>query len=431
MWFIPAKPEFCTTQARMEKPATRPDPYYALRIREYRNLMAGRLLYIMGLRMLGTIVGWWVYQLTDEPFAIGILGLSEVIPAVGLALYGGHVIDISEKRRLLLRGVSLYLLCSLVLLGLSAPFTGHYIPNYGIAFCIYGVIFFTGVIRAFTGPVFHTIIPLIIPKEHLPNATTWNSGVFLSATVAGHAIGGLLIAAWGVSGAFAGVVVLIASAFMSLSRLEPKPALLASGEKKTWSSIKEGINFVLKTRALVGALSLDLFAVLFGGAVAMVPVFAKDILHVGPAGYGILNAAFDFGAICIVILLTFFPMRSRQGYKLFFAVAGFGACIIVFALSEWFWISFMALFLGGVLDGISVVVRGTILQLMTPDNMRGRVMSVNSMFISSSNELGQFESGVAARAMGVVPSVVFGGCMTMAVVVITWIKAPSLRKMEY
>lgn len=415
----------------MENPAPKADPYFSLRIREYRNLMAGRLLYIMGLRMLGTIVGWWIYQLTEDPFAIGIVGLSEVIPAVGLALYGGHVIDVSEKRKLLLRGVSMYFLCGLALLGLSTKFMGDYLPNTGIAMCIYGVIFLTGVIRAFTGPVFHTIIPLIVPKEHLPNATTWNSGVFLSATVAGHAIGGLLIAAWGVSGAFTGVVLLIGLAFLSLSRLSPKPALLNSGEKKTWSSIKEGLNFVLKTRELVGALSLDLFAVLFGGAVAMVPVFAEDILHVGPAGYGLLNAAFDFGAICVVVFLTFFPLHRNQGLKLFYAVAGFGVTIIIFALSRWFWISFLALFLGGVLDGISVVIRGTILQLKTPDNMRGRVMSVNSMFISSSNELGQFESGVAARVMNVVPSVIFGGCMTILVVAVTWIKAPSLRKMEY
>jgi MFS family permease len=415
----------------MLAPAPRPDPLTALRIQEYRNLMTGRLLYIMGLRMLSTIVAWWVYQLTNDPFAIGIIGISEVIPAVGLALYGGHVIDISEKRRLLLQGVSLYLLCAIILYGLSTSMTGEHLSKQQIAYCIYAVIFFTGVVRAFTGPVFHTIIPIIVPKEHLQNAITWNSGVWLSASVGGHAIGGLLIAAWGISGAFISVAVMIVIAFGVLTRLKPKPALLASGEKKTWFSIKEGISYVLKTRELVGALSLDLFAVLFGGAVAMVPVFAEDILHVGPEGFGILNASFDLGSICIVIFLTFFPMRRKQGLKLFFAVAGFGLTIIIFALSEWFWLSFAALFLGGLLDGVSVVVRGTILQLKTPDNMRGRVMSVNSMFISSSNELGQFESGVAARLMGVVPSVVFGGAMTLLVVLITWIKAPSLRKMEY
>ncbi|HAN39095.1 MAG TPA: MFS transporter, partial [Chitinophagaceae bacterium] len=195
--------------------------------------------------------------------------------------------------------------------------------------------------------------------------------------------------------------------------------------------VKEGLQFVFRTKEVLGALSLDLFAVLLGGAVAMVPVFAKDILLVGPTGFGWLNAASDLGAGASVVLLTFFPMRQQQGKKLFFAVAGFGICIIIFALSKVFWLSFVALLVSGLMDGISVVVRGTILQLKTPDDKRGRVMSVNSMFINSSNELGQFESGVMARWLGVVPSVVFGGCATIAVVIFTWFKAPALRQMEY
>jgi hypothetical protein len=191
------------------------------------------------------------------------------------------------------------------------------------------------------------------------------------------------------------------------------------------------LHFVFKTKEILGALSLDLFAVLFGGAVAMVPVYARDILKVGAEGFGFLNGASDMGAICSVILLTAFPMKRKQGYKLLIAVFGFGVCIICFGLSKLFLLSFFVLMISGMLDGISVVVRGTIMQLKTPDNMRGRVMSVNSMFINSSNELGQFESGVAAKLLGVVPSVVFGGCMTIAVVIVTWVKAPSLRKMEY
>ena len=214
-------------------------------------------------------------------------------------------------------------------------------------------------------------------------------------------------------------------------RLKPKPALNEPGEKKTWDSVKEGLRFVFKTKEVLGALSLDLFAVLFGGAVAMIPVYARDILQVGAIGFGWLNAASDIGSICIVVSLTLFPIQRQHGKKLLFAVAGFGTCIIIFALSEFFWLSFAALVIAGMLDGISVVVRGTILQLKTPDQMRGRVMSVNSMFINSSNELGQFESGLAAKILGVVPSVVFGGSMTLLVVIVTWLKAPSLRKMEY
>lgn len=196
-------------------------------------------------------------------------------------------------------------------------------------------------------------------------------------------------------------------------------------------SVKEGLSFVFKTKELLGALSLDLFAVLFGGAVAMIPVFAKDILKTGPIGFGWLNAASDIGSILIVILLTAFPLKRQQGKKLLLAVAGFGVCIIIFAFSRLFWLSFAVLMLSGMLDGISMIIRGTIVQLKTPDQMRGRVMSVNSMFINSSNELGQFESGVAAKLLGVIPSVVFGGCMTLLVVATTWFKAPSLRKMEY
>ena len=195
--------------------------------------------------------------------------------------------------------------------------------------------------------------------------------------------------------------------------------------------MKEGLRFVFSTKEVLGALSLDLFAVLFGGAVAMIPVFAKDILKTGPVGFGWLNAAADIGSILVVIGLTMFPLKKQQGKKLLFAVGGFGICIILFGISQWYWLSFTVLLLSGLLDGISMVIRGTILQLKTPDHMRGRVMSVNSMFINSSNELGQFESGVASKLMGVVPSVVFGGSMTLLVVVITWLKAPSLRKMEY
>jgi MFS family permease len=409
----------------------KPDPFAAVRIHEFRNLVTGRFLFIMGLRMMSTLVGWWVYNLTNAPIAIGIVGLSEFIPAVSFALYAGHVIDLSEKRKLLIRGVSLYFTAVLVLLFLSTTFTAKHITNHQIAFCIYAVIFCTGIIRSFTGPVFNVVLAQVVPKSALQNATTWNQGAWLSASVCGHAIGGLLIAGLGNTGTLIVITLLVFSAFIVLLRLKAKPALNERGEKKTWDSVKEGLSFVFKTKELLGAISLDLFAVLFGGAVAMVPVYARDILKIGPQGFGFLNGASDIGSILIIIALTFFPVQKKQGKKLFFAVAGFGACIIIFGLSKIFFISFAALMLSGILDGISVVTRGTIMQLKTPDNMRGRVMSVNSMFINSSNELGQFESGVAAKLLGVVPSVVFGGCMTLLVVAITWFKAPSLRKMEY
>jgi len=407
------------------------DPFASIKIAEYRNLMAGRFLFIMGLRMMSTLVGWWIYNLTNDPFAIGLIGLSGVIPAVTMALYAGHIIDLSEKRKLLITGVVLYFTAVLILLFLSTNYTSDHLSNHWIAICIYIVIFFTGVVRAFTGPIFGVLIAYIVPKHTLQNAITWNQGTWLSASVIGHAVGGFLIAGFGITGTLIAITFLIIASSVFLIRLKQKPALNKRGEKKTWDSVKEGLKFVIKTKELLGAISLDLFAVFFGGAVAMVPVYARDILKVGPQGFGFLNAASDMGSICIVILLTLFPLRHKQGRTLLFAVAAFGTCIIIFGLSKLFWLSFAALFVGGLVDGISVVIRGTITQLKTPDNMRGRVMSVNSMFINSSNELGQFESGVAAKLMGVVPSVVFGGCMTIMVVMATWFKAPTLRKMEY
>jgi MFS family permease len=415
----------------MDNPAQRTDPFASVKQKEFRVLLTGRFLFIMGLRMMSTLVGWWIYNLTNAPLAIGLIGLSEFLPAFSMALYAGHTIDISEKRKLILRGVALYLLASTILLLLSTRFTAAHVTNHWIAVCIYATIFGTGIIRSFVGPTFNVILASIVPRQNLQNATTWNQGAWLTASVCGHAAGGFLIAGLGNTGTLTCIACLISLALLTLFQLLPKPPLTERSEKKTWESVKDGLRFVLHTKEVLGALSLDLFAVLFGGAVALVPVFARDILKIGPQGFGFLNAASDIGSIFIVIVLTLFPMRQQQGKKLLFAVAGFGICIITFALSKVFWLSFAALLTGGMLDGVSVVVRGTIMQLKTPDHMRGRVMSVNSMFINSSNELGQFESGVAARILGVVPSVIFGGCMTLLVVMVTAFKAPALRKLEY
>lgn len=391
----------------------------------------GRFAFIMALRMMGTLVGWWIYQLTKDPFAIGLIGLSEVIPALSMALYSGHVIDISEKRRLLLKGVFFYTCAAVILLALSTSSVSDRISNHYIAYCIYAVIFCTGIIRSFTGPVFSALIAPIVPRSHLQNATTWSQGTWLSASVTGHATGGFLIGFFGNTITLSVIVTLLVVGFVALSRIKPKPPQELKGEKKTWESVKEGLRFVFRTKELLGAMALDMFAVLFGGAVAMVPVYASDILKVGPEGFGWLNAASDIGSILIVVMLTIAPLRKAQGKKLLLSVAGFGICIILFGISEWFFLSFVLLMLAGMLDGISVVIRGTVMQLKTPDHMRGRVSSVSSMFVNSSNELGQFESGLASRLLGVVPSVIFGGSMTLLVVIATWFKAPSLRKFEY
>ena len=406
------------------------DSLVSMRIHEFRRFIIGRFLFIMGLRMMGTVTAWWIYQLTKDPLSLGLIGLAEVIPAVSLALYAGHVVDKNDRRKMIMRSVIFYSLCTFILLLTSFGMDKLWGSKQLAIGILYGIFFLTGVIRAFSGPSFGAVISQIVPLHLLANATTWSQGTWLSASVIGHALAGFLIAGMGITGTLVFITAIILSSLGFFKTMHKKIPPDQS-EKRTWESVKEGIRFVKNTKELLAALTLDLFAVLFGGAVALVPVFASDILKVGPIGFGWLNAAADFGAIVIVLLLILFPLQKNQGKILLIAVGGFGLCMIVFGASQWFWLSFFALFASGLLDGISIVVRGTILQLKTPDHLRGRVMSVNSMFINSSNELGQFESGVAARLMGTVPSVIFGGCMTLAIVTLTWFKAPELRKLEY
>ena len=379
--------------------------------------------------MTGTVISWWVYELTNSPFALGLTGLSEVITAVSLALYAGHYIDKNEKRGILLKCLLLYMGCMTLFIFLSSALNPINDP-WLIAMLIFAVIAVTGAIRAFSGPTFHAIISQIVPKEMLPRAAAINSSSWLIGSILGHASAGFLIASIDVHLTFFVILAFAITGFLFLTTLSPKKVFVTT-QQKTWQSVKEGIAYVFKTKEILSTLSLDLFAVLFGGAIAMVPVFAKDILHVGAVGFGWLNAATDIGSVITVTTLTLFPLKRKQGKWMLLSVAGFGACIIIFAISKVFWLSFAALVISGCMDGVSVIVRSTIIQLNTPDELRGRVMSVNSMFINSSNELGQFESGIAAKLIGVVPSVIFGGCMTIGVVIFNWVKVPSLKKMEY
>ena len=297
--------------------------------------------------------------------------------------------------------------------------------------CIYLLIFFTGVFRAFTGPTFHSIIAQLVDKNDLPKAVTLSSTAWQLAAVLGPVIAGFIIAQANISVMFILAILLLCVASFLTSRLPHFPVQPSNLQQRTWESVKDGLRYVWHTKEVLSALSIDMFAVLFGGAVAMLPVFAKDILHVDATGMGFLKSAQGIGTVLVLFIMARKPLRSQQGRLLHYCVAGFGLCMIAFALSTHFWISFFVLLLSGVFDGISVVIRSTVLQLFVPDGMRGRVSSVNSMFINSSNELGQFESGVMAKLMGTVPSVIFGGCMTLVVVTISWIKAPKLRKLEY
>ncbi len=407
-------------------------PVQTLKIPEFRNLMAGRFFLVLAFRMLATLMGWWIYQLTKDSFAIGLIGLSEVIPAVSTALYAGHVIDNSNKKKLLLICNYAYVLL-IGLLTLPA-FFGHSLlglSSTGISYFIYGVIFLTGFCRAFIGPIIPTIIPKVVSRETLPNAITLNQATFLTASVSGHAIGGFLIHWLDIGGTLLVILSVMTIASFFFWFLSAHPSENTGPQLSVMKSMREGMAYIYKTREILGALCLDMFAVLFGGAVAMIPVFATDILKVGAEGFGLLNAATDIGAMIMIIILALIPLKRAQGKILLGAVAGFGLCIIGFGLSELYWLSFGLLVLSGMLDGISVVIRGTIVQLKTPDHIRGRVLSVNSIFIMSSNEMGQFESGLAARWLGVVRSVIFGGTMTVLIALVVGRSIPKLRRMEY
>jgi MFS family permease len=408
-----------------------PQSLSPLHEKDFRFFIIARFFLIMALRMVGTVVAYQLFQLTHSSFSIGLVGLSEFIPVFSLALYAGHVIDRSDKRKILVRGIFFYAFCIVALVLVTVPHIQNTFNKHLLEFSFYIIIFCTGIIRAFVGPTTNAILSQLVPRYVLPYAANISSSTWLVASITGHASAGFFIAWFGVNYTFYIVLAYALIALLTLSNIQPKPAVAKNTEIGAWESVKEGLKFVKTNKILLGAITLDLFAVLFGGAVALIPEFATKILSVGPIGFGWLNAAIDIGSVITIITMTLRPMKTKQGKKLFAAVAGFGLCIIVFGISEIYWISFCALVLAGMLDGISVIVRGTVLQLSTPDAMRGRVSSVNSMFINSSNELGQFESGFMARIMGTVPSVIFGGCMTLIVVVLTWFKAPALRKFEY
>ncbi|MGN6164439.1 MAG: MFS transporter [Flavisolibacter sp.] len=399
--------------------------------KEFRFFIIVRFFYTMALRMVATVVAYQLFHLTKSSFAIGIVGLSEFIPVFSLALYAGHVVDRSDKRTLLLKGMLSYSICVVALFVITSPSVEAHLSVASLSLLFYAIIFFSGIIRAFVGPTSNAIIAQLIPRNILQFAASISSTSWLAASILGHASAGFLIAFAGVHSTFYIILFYVLLASIVLSKIKKKPILHTNLTIKAWESVKQGLRFVFNHKILLGAISLDLFAVLFGGAVALIPEFADRILKVGPIGFGWLNAAIDIGSIFMIIIITILPLRKHQGRLLMFVIAGFGLCIITFGLSKFYLLSFIALLIGGMLDGISVVIRGTVLQLTTPDEMRGRVSAVNSMFINSSNELGQFESGFTARVMGAVPAVIFGGSMTLLVVIVSWFKAPGLRKFEY
>ena len=404
------------------------DPYAALRFREFNIFLLLRFVLVFAWSMQFIVIEWQVYSLTKDPLSLGIIGLMEIIPAFSMSLFAGHIVDQTEKRNLFLCCIALFSLISFGLFFLSTP--NIVWSQRTILFAIYGFVFFGGFLRAFFGPTIFSLVALIVPKRVYPNAATWNSSTWQMASILGPAFAGFTINWFGIQWSLCIVFILVLFSFLLTLLITKKPILNPNIGEPVLESLKQGVRFVFKTKAILGALSLDMIAVLFGGAVALLPVFAQDILKVGSEGFGILRAAPAVGAFLTMLATAYIPISRKAGMKLLVAVFGFGVSIIIFGLSSVFWISVFALFFSGVTDGVSMVIRQTILQLKTPDHMRGRVSSVNSMFVGSSNELGAFESGLTAKLMGTVTAVVFGGSMTLLTVITMGIASPNFRKLD-
>ncbi|PQB03434.1 MFS transporter [Polaribacter filamentus] len=406
------------------------DPYAALRIKEFNIFLFVRFLLVFGWSMQFIVIEWEVYSITKDPLSLGIIGLMEIIPAFSMALFAGHIVDQREKRNLLALCTGAF---SLISLGLFLLTTDSILNSWStntVLYAIYGLVFFGGFLRSFFGPTIFSLVAMLVPKRIYHNAATWSSSTWKAASVSGALCGGFFIGWIGVDKTLSIVFILVVLSFITLFQIKKKPILNTKIGEPITESLKAGVKFVFQNKAILGTLTLDMIAVLFGGTVAILSVFAQDVLKVGPEGFGILNASISIGSILTMLLTTYIPINRNTGKKMLISVFIFGVSIIAFGLSSIFWVSILALFVSGAADGISMVIRQTILQLKTPDEMRGRVSSVNSMFVGSSNELGAFESGLAAKILGPVAAVVFGGTMTLITVVATGIVSPTIRNLD-
>lgn len=391
----------------------------------FTKLLAFRVQMVLAYQIMAVVAGWHIYEVTHDPLALGLIGLAEVIPYFSSALFAGHAVDHYYSRRLF--GILSATLLGFSALTLAAVANGYIEGN--ITIWIYASIALTGFARAFISPSYNTLFAIIVPRASFARGASVGSSFFQIGLIVGPAIGGLLVGFFNKTLAYSLASFLCAGAIIALFRLKVNEPT-AQTSPPVFKSIADGLRFVWGNQILLGAQMLDMFAVLFGGAVALLPAFVHDIYQLGPEGLGILRAAPATGAIFTGLWLTKHPINLHAGKWLLTSVAGFGICMIAFALSQSFWLSAAILMTAGALDGVSVVLRSTIMQLATPDLMRGRVSAINGIFIGSSNELGAFESGVTAKLMGLVPSVIFGGLMTLGVVGITAKKAPKLRELE-
>ena len=401
-----------------------------LRPVNFRYFLLYRFFMTMATLMQSVVVGWHIYKLTGNVFALGLIGLTEVIPQVSIALFAGHFVDICNRQKVIFYTTFLLLAGSAWLVIYSIPAFGLF-TRFGVT-PIFITIFLTGLSRGILMPAHNALLGQLVERKHFPKAATWSSVIWHIAAVLGPAVGGLV---YGFSQneviTYSTVFTAYLTAFLLISRIKVEKLQVGEITEGIFARIHEGVRFVFNSPHLWGAFTLDMFAVLFGGAVALLPAFAKDVLFVGPQSLGFLRAAPAMGAILMSMFLMFRPPVKNTGTLLFIAVSGFGLCMIGFALSTSFVLSLILLFLSGIFDNVSVVIRGTILQIYTPEHMKGRVASVNSIFIGSSNELGAFESGLAARLMGLVPSVIFGGVMTLIVVGVMSKVNPALKKMSF
>lgn len=405
------------------------DAFAALRYRDFSIITVNQFCLTLAILIQEIIVAFSLYQITKDPLTLGLIGLAEAIPFIALSLWGGYFADKFNKQAIMKICLFFSFPLPLVLWWLFHAYDHDQITITTLSWGIYAVIFGLGTIRGFYNPSATSLKPFLIPRALYANGATWTTIGWQSGVIIGPMLGGFMLAALGRETSLLSVAILLFICFLLINLLK-KRTFPAIEHDNLWDSLSEGFRFIWKTKIVLWAISLDLVSVLFGGVVALLPIFAADILKVGPEGLGYLRAAPSIGALITMIALTKFPPTHHAWRNMLIAVAGFGVFTIIFAFSNHLWLSLFALAMTGACDSISVVVRQTILQVYPPENMRGRVAAVNGMFVSSSNELGAFESGLAAKYLGTVTATVFGGCMTLAVVTLSWVKTSDLFKVD-
>lgn len=389
----------------------------------FRNYELARFFSVIALEMQSVAVGWQVYDITKQPLALGITGLAQFIPGVMLFLVSGHAADRIDRRRLLTSCYAGFAFCSALLLAIAISRTQQ-------VYFIYAVLVLVGVVRSFNGPVSRAILPALVPMEIFPSAVAWHSTVFQTASILGPALGGVIYAAFrGPSAVYVTAMFSAVVAGLATLRIEMRQGA-PSREPVSWSTVLAGLRYIQREKVILGSISLDLVAVLLGGAVALLPVYAREILHTGPWGLGILRSAPAVGAFGMAVLLAYRPLRRRVGVSMLWCVGGFGLATVVFGLSRNFLLSVVSLVLVGATDMVSVVIRGTLVQVKTPDEMRGRVNAVDMVFIGASNQLGEFESGATAQWFGTVPAVIIGGIGAIVATVLWAWWFPDLRNAD-